>query len=59
MFDEKDLVAMFGMFDVTGCVHMQRGYLCQKLMLLLLVFSIFMHISLQNLYKKFVQSLLY
>jgi hypothetical protein len=22
MFDEKDLVAMFGMFDVTGCVHM-------------------------------------
>ena len=22
MFEENDLIAMFGMFDVTGCVHM-------------------------------------
>jgi hypothetical protein len=26
MFEEKDLVAMFGMFDVTGCVSAHRLY---------------------------------
>ena len=26
MFEEKDLIAMFGMFDVTGCVRMASIY---------------------------------